>query len=97
MTNSEAIKVLKDLRAFDDDCDEDCKAIDIAISSLEENDKLKAEIEQLKNRTEIENSNFELYSDALDEIERLNSIIDACNKMAKEIVLIAEQHLKSKV
>src|SRR5574344_705979 len=40
MTNEEAIKVLKDLRIFDDDCEEDCKAIDLGISALEKQIKL---------------------------------------------------------
>lgn len=40
MTKEEAIKVLKDLRIFDDDCEEDCKAIDLGISALEKQIKL---------------------------------------------------------
>ncbi len=35
MDNKEAIEVLKDLRAFDDDCNTDCEALDIAIEALE--------------------------------------------------------------
>jgi len=39
----------------------------------EENTTHKTEIEQLKERLEIKDNNFELYSDALDEIEQLKS------------------------
>lgn len=35
MNKHYAIKVLKDLRIFDDDCDEDCEALNMAIEALE--------------------------------------------------------------
>ena len=35
MTNKEAIANLKYLRIFDDDCDEDCEALKMAVEALE--------------------------------------------------------------
>lgn len=77
MKNSEAVRQLVYVRRnLDEYLDEDrIKAVNDAISALEENDKLKAEIEQLKQRLEIKDNNFELYSDALDEIEQLKATI----------------------
>ena len=61
--------------------------LDTAISALEENAKLKAEIEQLKQRLEVKDYNFELYSDALDEIERLKAELEqSVNKIKKKIL-----------
>lgn len=79
MTNSEAIKQLKYIRPKMGDLfyhligvEEECEnAIDVAIKSLEENVKLKCKNDRLKERLEIKDNNFELYSDALDEIIRL--------------------------
>ena len=57
MTNEEAIQELDSRKLTMSMCIdiESCiranKAIELAISALEENDKLKAEIEQLKSRT----------------------------------------------
>lgn len=77
MKNSEAVRQLVYVRRnLDEYLDEDrINAVNDAISALEENDKLKAEIERLKKRLEIKDNNFELYSDALDEIEQLKATI----------------------
>jgi len=45
MTNEKAIEILTDLRYFDDDCDTDVEAIEIAIEALEKQipERLKRE------------------------------------------------------
>ena len=62
-------------------------AIRELVCEVEENAKLKAEIEQLKQRLEVKDYNFELYSDALDEIERLKAELEqSVNKIKKKIL-----------
>lgn len=76
MTNEEitleALKLCKKTRIFIPANE----YLDTAINSLEENTKLKTEIEQLKERLEIKDNNFELYSNALEEIEQLKSELE---------------------
>ena len=95
MTNEEAYNIISEFcfTGYEDNKKPSFKlfgAIHELILDVEENTKLKAEIERLKERLEIKDNNFELYSNALDEIDRLNNIISQCNKISKEIVLIAE-------
>lgn len=73
MTNSEAMLELKESGMYGNQVHQE--TIELAIQAFEENTKLKAEIEQLKQRLEIKDNNFELYSDALDEIEQLKATI----------------------
>ena len=53
MTNEEAIKILESMRVFRNGSNANVEAIDIAINSIQENAKLKAEIEQLKDDSKI--------------------------------------------
>lgn len=94
MTNSEAIEKINELfneKMFWDDSIESYNfelTKSFIISSLEENDKLKAEIEQfsnelisvrienelLKKKNELTNHYFEQYSAAIDEIKKLKEL-----------------------
>ena len=55
MTNEEAIKILNKINPFNDNSkmQEYFESVEIAINSIQENTKLKAEIEQLKNDSKI--------------------------------------------
>lgn len=83
MTNEEASDILERGFHFSSThgINRAVSALNKAKSALQENTKLKAEIEQLKERLEIKDNNFELYSDALDEIERLKSELERSVKL----------------
>lgn len=82
MTNSEVVEQLVYVRRnLDEYLDEDrINAVNIAISVLEENDKLKAEIEQYKSAlTTWNNANNEMLKfnqELKDEIEQLKSELE---------------------
>ena len=81
MTNKKMIEKLET------ECLCELSDMEFIISALEENSKLKVEIEQLKQRLEVKDYNFELYSDALDEIERLKAELEqSVNKIKKKIL-----------
>ena len=53
MTNEEAIKILESIRVFRNGSNANVEAIDIAINSIQENTKLKAEINRLNGKSEM--------------------------------------------
>ena len=67
------------------------KTLHATLELIEENSKLKTEIEQLKQRLEIKDHNFELYSDALDEIERLKAELEQSVKCINDIWMFTEE------
>ena len=104
MTNSEAIEQLVYVRRnLDEYLDEDrINTVNIAISVLEENDKLKAEIEQLKLELEqlskFKEYFMELYNQGLEVSNwHLNGDLEPLTNFIDSALEEAEQHLKGKV
>ena len=80
MTNEEAIKILESMRVFRNGSNANVEAIDIAINSIQENEKLKAEIEQLKHQIEtrikVSEANFNIYLKLETERDNLIASVD---------------------
>ena len=100
MTNSESVKQLIYVRKnLDEYLDEDrINAVNIAISALEENDKLKAEIEQLKEDysvlarqyDNVENSSIRYYN----EVKQLKSELKQSVKFKEYFMELYNQGLE---
>lgn len=95
MTNEEAIKLLNQEKipmTLDGELNEHLVVAHIkAILALEENTKLKTEIEQLKERLEIKDNNFELYSNALEEVEQLKEELEQSVKCINDTWMFTEE------